>query len=238
MIKLMDSVDFYMLVSMHIRGEVLFWLDTDTLDRYAEYYPTAARFAEAFGYVLLPPEDVSDRGGYLVNSARLEYGRFCMTVELCPYISVDPYPLSLFDRAFEPVRALGLIMGDEALKMEELPKAVDVFLDGRPLAFYPQRPIMEDGCALVPAFELLGRCGAEWEWWEPKGVLKARLNGSEVELRPGSRIMTVNGAEVRLDAPPRFEGGTLLLPACQVLRSLRLRVDWDAENLNAFISRP
>jgi hypothetical protein len=33
---LLDSLDFYISCPLHIRGEVLIWLDPDTLDRYAE----------------------------------------------------------------------------------------------------------------------------------------------------------------------------------------------------------
>jgi hypothetical protein len=236
MMELLDSTDFYMLISLHIRGEVLYWLDTDTLDLYNKYYPLARRFSDAFGFELLSPEDVTDRGGYMVNSARIEYGKFAMTVELCPYISTDPYPLDMFDRSYKPVYPLLLLAGDEALRMDRLSVVPDVIYKGKVLAYYPVRPFMDEGCALVPAFDILSRCGAVWEWWgEPAGKLKASLDGNTVELKLGDDTMTVNGTKVKLDAPMRFRNGTLMIPACQVLRSLRLDVDWDRENLNVVI---
>ncbi len=236
MLRLLDRVDFYMFVSLHIRGEVIYWLDSDTLDRYDEYRPIAARFAKAFGFELLEPEDVSDRGGYMINSARVEYGRFCMTVELCPYISGDPFPLSLFDRSAEPVYSLGLIMGDEAMKMDELSLRPDVYLNGKLLMFYPQRPVEDNGCVLAPAFELLSKCGVRWAWWgDGEGLLEAWRGDNKVELRLGSKTMVANGAPVELDAPLRYEGGTLMLPVCRTLRALRMGVEYDAEKKNVLI---
>lgn len=236
MLELIESTDFYEFVSLHNRGEVIFWLDTDTLDMYNEFYPLAAEYARAFGYELLGPEDVRKRGGYMINSARVQYRKFCITIELCPYSSVDPYPLSVFDQVAADVYPLGLIMGQQALKMDKLSTAVDIILNDKVLAYYKQRPMLDEGAVLAPAFDILNRCGVDWAWYEPKGLLKLSYKGNEVLLKLNSLNMTVNGTKVNLASPMRYEGGTLMIPVLQVLRSLRIDTSWDAENCNVIIN--
>ena len=116
---LLDSTDWRLFISLHIRGEVIYWLDTDTLDLYDAHYPAARRLSNAFGYGLMGAEDVSDRGGYLVNTARVETRKFCATLELCPYVGEDPYPPELFPDVVDGIYSLFLTLGNEAILTED-----------------------------------------------------------------------------------------------------------------------
>ncbi len=116
--KLLDDSDWCMFISLHIRGEVIYWLDTDTLMLYDAHYPIARRLSNALGYGLMGAEDVSDRGGYLVNTARVETGKFCATLELCPYLAEDPYPPDRFPDVVDGIYSLFLALGTEAINME------------------------------------------------------------------------------------------------------------------------
>ena len=116
---LLDSTDYDMLVSLHIRGEVIYWIDTDTMELYSEHYPIAKRFGNAFGYGLMGAEDMSAGGGYMVNTERLRTGKFCCTLELCPYIHQDPYPVDRFPQVIDNVYSMILVIGDETLKLPE-----------------------------------------------------------------------------------------------------------------------
>ena len=89
----------------------------------------AWRVAAALGYRLMPVEDVSRFGGYMINYCRAAYERPCMTVEIGPYIGHYPF------RDWETLRwtaqralPLGLLLGDEVLKMpaEAGPAAAEV----------------------------------------------------------------------------------------------------------------
>ncbi len=116
---LLDSTDYDMLVSLHIRGEVIYWIDTDTMDLYSEHYPIARRFGNAFGYALMGAEDMSAGGGYMVNTERLRTGKFCCTLELCSYIHQDPYPVDRFPQVIDNVYSMILVVGEETLKLPE-----------------------------------------------------------------------------------------------------------------------
>ena len=115
--QLLDATDYDMLISLHIRGEAVYWIDTETMYLYSEHYPIAKRFANAFNYSLLGAEDASLGGGYMVNTERYVKGKFGCTVELCPYIHQDPYPISMFPQVVDNVYSLMLVAGDEALKL-------------------------------------------------------------------------------------------------------------------------
>jgi len=117
---LLDSTDFDMLLSLHIRGEVIYWIDSDTWDLYDAHAPIARRLCRAFGYSMMGAEDVSDRGGYMVNTLRWETGKFCCTVELCSgYYGVDPYPSWMFPQVVDSVYNMLLLAGQEALNLPE-----------------------------------------------------------------------------------------------------------------------
>jgi g-D-glutamyl-meso-diaminopimelate peptidase len=117
--ELLDGTDYEMLISLHIRGEAIFWLDSDTWDLYDAHFPIARRISDAIGCGLMGAEDVSRRGGYLVNTARITTRRFCATVELCPYIPEDPYPVSEFPEAVDNIYPLLLALGREVLSPPE-----------------------------------------------------------------------------------------------------------------------
>jgi len=118
MMSLLKSTDYDMLISLHIRGEVVYWIDLDTMELYSEYYGIASRFAREFRYSLLGAEGV-EKGGYMVNSERVRTGRFCCTLELCPYISGDPYDIGLFPQVVDNVYSMLLVIGDEAVLLPE-----------------------------------------------------------------------------------------------------------------------
>ncbi|MCR4771118.1 MAG: hypothetical protein K5855_02275 [Oscillospiraceae bacterium] len=230
--ELLDSSDYYLLSSMHIRGEVIYWLDTDTLQLYDRFYPTAKRFADAFDFTLLEPEDVSDRGGYMVNTERAMKQKYGMTVEMCSFWYSDPYPISRFETDAARVYSMGLIMGDEAMKMDPLPVVPDVIFDGKILPLYGMRPVMKNGCVMTEAFDMLRRCGADYEWLSGEGVLRAWKDGREVSLSLGGEYIYADGEELAADAPLCYEEDRLMMPALQVLTALGVDAQWDGESMD------
>jgi len=118
MMSLLKGTDYDMLVSLHIRGEAVYWIDLDTLALFDDHYDIANRFAREFDYALLGAEGL-EKGGYMVNSERVRTGRFCCTLELCPYISGDPYDIGLFPQVVDNVYSMLLVIGDEAAKLPE-----------------------------------------------------------------------------------------------------------------------
>ncbi len=119
MMGLIESTPFWAFCSLHSAGNCVYWIDSSNPpELYDRLWPTAWRVAASLGYRLMPSEDVSRFGGYMVNWCRAAYGRPCMTVEIGPYLGHYPY------RDWETLRwtalralPLGLILGDEVLKM-------------------------------------------------------------------------------------------------------------------------
>lgn len=230
--SLLDGSDYYMFISLHIRGEVVYWIDTDTTYLYDTHYRTAKRFARAFGYELLGPEDVSNRGGYIVNTARVETGKFCATFELCPY-KKDPYPAWMFPDVIDNVYAMLLIAGDEAMGFDELSTAVDVRVNGSLIPFWQQRPVFEGETLLAPAARLLESLGIEREWDEELQLLRLRRNGRECALSLGGdtliRPLGFGLMTEKLPEPLQYRDGCLMLPVVPVLEALGFACEWREE---------
>ena len=55
----------------------------------------------------------------MVNSERVRTGKFCCTLELCPYIPGDPYDIGLFPQVADNVYSMLLVIGDEAVLLPE-----------------------------------------------------------------------------------------------------------------------
>ncbi len=107
------SVDFEAALSFHTFGEVLYWADNKSEYLTERYRPLAQYLADGIGYRLLDPENLDDFGGYMINYMRGTYGKFCMTVELCPQFYGFNYPESDFDSMAEKVLPIGLLLAQK-----------------------------------------------------------------------------------------------------------------------------
>jgi endonuclease YncB( thermonuclease family) len=114
-------------------------------------------------------------------------------------------------------------VGPELLEMDAAP-----FVDsGR--TFVPVRYL---ACALgVP------EKGVRWDGASRTVVLSAR--GTEVKLTVGSRVLVVDGREVRMDVSPRLvPPGRVVLPARFVAEAFGYEVGWDAAARAVLIGPP
>ncbi len=189
---MLDSTDYDMLVSLHIRGEVIYWIDSDTMELYSEHYPIAKRFGDAFGYGLMGAEDMSTGGGYMVNTERLRTGKFCCTLELCPYIHQDPYPADRFPQVVDNVYSMILVVGEETLKLPEHTGWLPV---QEPEEEEPQPEEAEEG-------ELPEEPGTEVEPEIPEETAQpTRPPDAELPVEPTPPLVT-EGAEEGAEAAP------------------------------------
>jgi len=105
--------------------------------------------------------------------------------------------------------------------------AITVTIDGEPVDFDGQEPILSGGRTLVPVrgvFEALGFVPT----WNPT-AMEATLTRDDyvVVLTIGSYTFTTNGVEFPLDVPAQLIGGRTLLPLRAVLESVGYNdMDW------------
>ena len=106
---------------------------------------------------------------------------------------------------------------------------ISVTIEGQPVTFADQPPVVREGRTLVPVrgvFEDLGFV-VDWERHAPQ---TATLTGSgfTVHITVGSAEFTVNGAPHTLDVPAQVIGGRTMLPIRAVLEAVGLYVGWHA----------
>ena len=179
MMGLIRAMPFWAFCSFHSAGNCIYWIDSSNSPAlYDKLYPTARRIADYTGYRLLPAENVSRFGGYMINYCRATYEKPCMTVEIGAYAA--RYPFSNYDALRDTAQRaypICLILADEVLRMPEseapaqspaggelpaaggtpgaspLPTAPDsviVELDGELVEFPDVTPFIENGRTLTP----------------------------------------------------------------------------------------
>ena len=119
MMQLIQSSGFAGFISFHSAGNCVYWIDSSNSPALRErLYPTAKRLSDAAGYYLMPDEDVSRFGGYMISYCRAAYEAPCLTVELGAY--AGRYPFTDYQGLQETLRRAGplcLILADEAARL-------------------------------------------------------------------------------------------------------------------------
>lgn len=99
-------------------------------------------------------------------------------------------------------------------------------------------PYVKDGRTYIPlryAALALGVDEDEIRWIN--GSVSLVLNGKNVSLTPGSKVMMVNGEEVSMDAVPETVGGRTMLPIRWLCKALGADVSWDAASQTVTLTK-
>ena len=114
---------------------------------------------------------------------------------------------------------------------------VTVTIDGQPVVFADQAPVIVDGHTLVPVrgvFEALGFNVA----WNGELQQVALLGEDVIIITIGSTTFETNGASFALDAPAQTINGRTMLPVRAVVESIGYTVVWDAFTATVIITSP
>lgn len=91
-------------------------------------------------------------------------------------------------------------------------KQVEVYLNGKALAFEDAKPVIQNGRTLVPFRTIFEALGYTVTWDEENQIARGDKDGFLIELPVGSMIATVGGAETPLDVPAQIVDGSTLVP--------------------------
>jgi len=124
-------------ISFHTSGEGLYGWDDGNAGFYPQLHSMVTRIIASSGFKKLVDTAETSYGTF-AGYVRKTYLKPTLTVELCKYIKVHPYPDEDFDSVWKPAKNICLIVGEEVMKMEEQAYQVyqnDTFLH----AFYDER---------------------------------------------------------------------------------------------------
>lgn len=112
--------------------------------------------------------------------------------------------------------------------------APTVMIDGSPMMFSDQPPVVRDGRIYVPMRAIFERLGATVVY--SNGTINATRGRSTIQLQIGSPVATVDGQQVTLDSPPFEIAARTLVPLRFVSQALGSRVAWDQTRETAYIT--
>lgn len=235
MLSLLENIPFWALCSFHISGEVIYWADNGTPGLTEKHRPIAERISDAIGYRLKDPENVRTFGGYMCNYARNTYGRFCMTVELCPSTVEYPYPANNFS-SIENIYTVGLALASEVMGFKGGVKSPGISVDGKNIVFPDQQPYSVNGSVLVPLRAAAEACGLSVTWNADSGTASVSDEYTEVVLTPGSDVMRTSSQDIYLPFPVELRGGRVSVPVRALFEYFGFQVGWDSRTGSVYIS--
>jgi len=114
--------------------------------------------------------------------------------------------------------------------------AIRVMINGQPVMFNEGQPTMINGRVLVPLRGVFENMGAYVHWTEATRTVEATKGPTDVMLRIGDPVATVNGRRVSLDVPPLLIADNTMVPLRFVSEALGADVTWDNPNQTVLIT--
>ena len=104
-----------------------------------------------------------------------------------------------------------------------------IMIDGLPVHFYSQEPVVVSDIMLVPVRGVFEQLGFAVYWYREHQQVVLRSENYVIVLTTGSDVFYTNGIGHRLDVPMQLIRGTAMLPVLAVLESAGFGVEWDLE---------
>lgn len=113
---------------------------------------------------------------------------------------------------------------------------ISVTVEGVPVAFGDQPPVIVDGRTLVPVRGVFETLGFNVNWDGETGQATLTSENYTVVLTIGSAAFTTNGVSHTLEVPAQSIGGRTMLPIRAVLESVGYYLAWDGGARTVLIS--
>ncbi len=101
-----------------------------------------------------------------------------------------------------------------------------VTVDGQPVHFADQQPVIQNDRTLVPYRAIAEATGAKVEWNNETRTVTVDKNGKKVSLKIDDKTAKVDGKDVALDVPASIMNSRTMVPLRFVGESLGYKVEW------------
>jgi len=112
---------------------------------------------------------------------------------------------------------------------------VKVVVDGTPVVFEDQAPVIENGRTLVPLRATFNVLGAEVDWNAETSTVFANKRLKSISLKIDDKKMYIDGRETTLEVPAKLINGRTMIPLRAVAEALDTKVGWDTETFTVNI---
>lgn len=107
---------------------------------------------------------------------------------------------------------------------------IDILLQGKPLEFADQEPIIVNDRVLVPLRVIFEELGANVGWNGETQTVTMEKNGTVVSLKIGAAELIKDGTAVDLDVAAQIQNERTLVPIRAITESFGNTVTWDGNN--------
>lgn len=127
------------------------------------------------------------------------------------------------------IKSLGiaLLAGAAGFAGAQTSRPISVVVDGSPVVFTNQQPMMSDARVLVPLRGVFEKLGASVGWDPATQSITAHTRRTTVKLTIGQLDAAVNNQPVHMDIPATLVSGTTMVPLRFVSEALGAEVGWN-----------
>jgi hypothetical protein len=115
-------------------------------------------------------------------------------------------------------------------------QTVSVVVNGNPITFPNQQPLMENDRVFVPLRGVFETLGAKVNWDPASQTVTAFRGRTKIQLTIGQNTASVDGQPVQLDVAAQVLQGSTMVPLRFVGEALGNNVKWDSANNTVIIS--
>lgn len=113
---------------------------------------------------------------------------------------------------------------------------IEVYVDGTPVAFADQMPVIVEGRTLVPLRGVLEKMGAEVFWDDDTKTASVIYEDIKTEITIGEDMLFKNGERVFIDVPASLINNRTMVPIRAISESFGVKVGWLAQQRTVAIS--
>jgi hypothetical protein len=110
-----------------------------------------------------------------------------------------------------------------------------VLVDGVEVTFPDTQPYIKNNRTLVPVRFVVEQLGAQVGWNNKNQEVKIEKDGKKIILKIGSKVVTVNGSKVTLDAPAELKGDRTMVPLRFISEAFGAEIKWNNTAKSVFI---
>ena len=189
-INIMQNIPAEAFIDVHKFGEELNWIDSDATPEYrARYTALASRLAEDSGFTDLGTEKTKF-GGYAMNYNLHTNDVFSCVVEVC---RLYPYNEGQLNLIVKNIWRMGLVIGEELLKLDDCKEGLRIELNGRTFVTISDASRSDDGISVAQLQAVIEAIGGSLTC-DGSDEIAASLNGREVRracadtVKPGEDV--------------------------------------------------
>jgi len=115
-------------------------------------------------------------------------------------------------------------------------QGISVTVDGTPVSFKSQEPVVRDARVLVPLRGVFEQLGATVQWNPEQRLVTASQGSRNIRLNIGSTDAKINDRTMTMDVPAEIVNGSTLVPLRFLSEALGANVKWESTNRLVAIS--